>query len=75
MKPKQLKSLNKKDWVCEKCSDDTHIASNCDIENNVNNLNESSEFNPRPTRGVTVTPSLRFSPGSTKMQKDYAKSF
>ena len=39
MKSKQLKSLNKKDWVCEKRSDDTHIASNFDIENDVNNLN------------------------------------
>ena len=42
MKPKQLKSVNKKDWVCEKCRDDTHIDSNCDIETD---LKEASEFN------------------------------
>ena len=45
MKPKQLKSVNKRDWVCEKCNDDTHIDSNCDIETDVNDLNEASEFN------------------------------
>ena len=45
MKPKQLKSVNKKDWVCEKCRDDTHIDSNCDIETDLNDLNEASEFN------------------------------
>ena len=46
MKPNQLKSVNKKDWVCEKCSDVTHnINSNCDIKDDVNNLNEASKFN------------------------------
>ena len=43
-KPKHLKSVNKNDWVCEKCSQDAHIDSNCDAENDVNDLNESSEF-------------------------------
>ena len=31
-------------------------------------------INPRPTKGVTETP-LRFFPGSTKTQIDYAKGF
>ena len=44
LKPKQLKCLNPKEWVCSKCSSNT-LNSDSDIEEEVNNLNESPHFN------------------------------
>ena len=44
LKPKQLKCLNPKEWVCSKCSSYT-LNSDSDIEEEVNNLNESPHFN------------------------------
>ena len=45
LKSKQLKCLNVKDWVCENCCQDVHTYSSSDLENEVNNLNKSSDFN------------------------------
>ena len=43
LKPKYLKSEEAKDWVCQTCN--IQMDSECDIENDTNNLNESPEFN------------------------------
>ena len=40
-----MKCLNPKEWVCQICSYDVQVSSNSDLENEVNDLNESSEFN------------------------------
>ena len=44
IKPKQLKCLNPKEWVCSKCSSNT-LNYDSDIEEEVNNLSESPYFN------------------------------
>ena len=44
LKPKELKCLNSKEWVCKKCNDG-QPDSQSDLENDVNNLNESPESN------------------------------
>ena len=43
LKPKYLKSVETKDWVCQNCN--IQRDSESDIENDTNNLNESPEFN------------------------------
>ena len=43
MKPKYLKSIATKDWVCQNCNIQRNSES--DIKNDTNNLSESPEFN------------------------------
>ena len=44
LKQKYLKCLNPKELVCQICSYDVQVSSNSDSENEVNDLNESPEF-------------------------------
>ena len=44
LKSKQLKCLNVKEWVCPNCCQDVQTYSSSDLENEVNNLNKSSDF-------------------------------
>ena len=45
LKQKYLKCLNPKEWVCHICSNNEQTSSNSDLENAVNDLNESPQFN------------------------------
>ena len=45
LRPKQLKCLNPKEWVCSKFPSNNTV-SDSDIEEDIDNLNESPQFNP-----------------------------
>ena len=44
LKLKQLKCLNSKNWVCQNCCQEGHSYSNSDLENDIDSLNECSDF-------------------------------
>ena len=44
LKPKQLKCFNTKKWVCQNCCQEGHTYLNSDLENDIDSLNECSDF-------------------------------
>jgi len=45
LKPKQLKELNTSEWTCDNCTNTTNQSSNSDVDDNLNVLKESPDFN------------------------------